>query len=135
MVDKVDLQEHVRMFKTYGTSVNTCSKAASPSCAPGFLPPSALLTRGMWYRSYGYRFSQNSLSVVFTFKAKRSKLLLLRLVRLLPLRILSFLQRKDLLDRGLLERLGHVVVLIQILGLVSQEFPSWGCAQTYDFSK
>ena len=47
MVDKVDLQEHVRMFKTYGTSVNTCSKAASPSCTPGFLPPFALLARGI----------------------------------------------------------------------------------------
>jgi hypothetical protein len=47
MVGKVDLQEHVRMFKTYGTSVNTCSKAASPSRTPVFFAPFTLLTRGI----------------------------------------------------------------------------------------
>ena len=47
MVDKVDLQEHVRMFKTYGTSVNTCSKAASPSCIPRIFIPFARRTRGI----------------------------------------------------------------------------------------
>ena len=46
-VGKVDLQEHVRMFKTYGTSVNTCSKAASLSCTPGFFAPLTVLTRGI----------------------------------------------------------------------------------------
>jgi hypothetical protein len=72
---------------------------------------------------------------MFTFEAECSKLLLLRLVRLLPLRILGLLQSEDLLDRRLLERLGHVVVLIQILRSVSQELPSCGYAQTYNFSK
>lgn len=72
---------------------------------------------------------------MFTFKAECSKLLLLRLVRLLPLRVFSLLQCEDLLDRRLLERLGHVVVLIQILRYISQELTSYGFAQTYDFSK
>lgn len=66
---------------------------------------------------------------MFTFEAECSKLLLLRLVRLLPLRILGLLQRKDLLDRRLLERLGHVVVLIQILRWVSQGFLRVGIAK------
>ena len=57
--------------------------------------------------------------MVFTFKAKRCQLLLLRPVHLLPLRVLSLLQSKDRLDRCLLKGGWYVVVLVEILRPVS----------------